>query len=133
VLQVKTHALYVHSEERRLKNIRQNEALLAELDLKGAAEGLGLPPPRTSGTGKRKSRVSAAGEKKPRPVRPRKKAEAKAERVAPRRQSTRLAFAIADASETPVQKKQRLVRVYSIYLLAHAHCVPANLLAKLGL
>lgn len=105
------------SEERRLKNIRQNQELLAELDLRGAAQGLGLPPPRASvgkGAGKAKGRASAGGEKKPRPVQPRKRVEpkVKAERVAPRRQSTRLAHAIVDANETPEQKKRRLVRAY---------------------
>jgi len=108
--QVKIHVLYIYSEARRLKNIKQNEALLAELDLKGAAEGLGLPPPRTSGA-KGKGRAFVAGEKKPRPVQPRKKAETKVktERAAPRRQSMRLVHAVADANETPEQKKQRLV------------------------
>jgi hypothetical protein len=102
------------SEERRLQNIRQNQALLAELDLKSAAEGLGLPPSRAKGIGKRKGKTSIGGAQKPRPVQPRKKLEAKpkAESVVPRRQSTRLAHAIADANETSAQKARRLVSAY---------------------
>lgn len=104
------------SEERRLKNIRQNEALLAELDLKGAADGLGLPASRPSGAGaKGKGKAgSSSGEKKARPVQPRKRARddmAKVKRDAPvtRRQSTRLAATTVDPDETPAQKKARLV------------------------
>jgi hypothetical protein len=99
------------SEQRRLNNIKQNEALLAELDLKGAAEGLGLPPPRTSTTGKGRGKATSGGASKPkvRPVQPRKKEERKQTTVAPRRQSTRLSHQHADANETPAQKKARLV------------------------
>lgn len=85
--------------------------MLAELDLKAAAEGLGLPPPHKSGAGKRKGRSSSAGYKPHRET-----AEAK---VSPPRQSTRVA------------EKQRLVRVRLIsagFTPASVYCVFVMLL-----
>lgn len=100
-----------------MKNIRQNEAILASLDLKGAADGLGLPPPRASGA---KGKGKAVVEKKARPVQPRKRAgdsRVKKESTSTpvtRRQSTRLAATTVDPNETPAQKKARLVRLVSL-------------------
>ncbi|KAF8651464.1 hypothetical protein AX16_004763 [Volvariella volvacea WC 439] len=85
-------------ELEREANIARNRALLEELDLKQAVEGLGIQKPK------------AAVQTRAKPVQPKKKHSDKAKEaeVAPRRQSARLRnVAAVDPNESPEKKRKR--------------------------
>ncbi|KAF9013865.1 WD40-repeat-containing domain protein [Cyathus striatus] len=86
-------------ELEREANIARNRALLEQLELKQAVDGLGLPPP------KGKSKSSAT---KGKPVQPAKrKREREPLPEAPRRQSARLRKNVIDPNESPGQRRKR--------------------------
>ncbi|KAF8322314.1 uncharacterized protein EI90DRAFT_3131116 [Cantharellus anzutake] len=89
----------IDCEEIRRRNIAQNEALLASLDLKDASHSPGMLPVKSA-----KSRISEKIDRV-RPVRPRKVEKARKENTSvPRRQSSRLAHLHASPDDTPIQR-----------------------------
>ena len=97
----------LRSEKQREANIAKNRALLAELDLKGAAAGLGFPASKPK---------PEKGAKPVQPSQPKKRKAAGSAPLAPRRQSSRLNKPVIDLNESPEQKRKREVCIRDYYL-----------------
>lgn len=104
----------IHSEARRAANIARNNALLAELELKEASNGLGITPAVKPSVGKGKGKRAAPATKSAaKPVQSRKRPREEKEHPPPRatRSSARTAAkeSAPPPGETAEQKKKRLV------------------------